>query len=259
MNNVLSIFRREFNSYFASPIAYGLLTVFLFIAGYFYYMFLQLFNMMSIQMYQQAQMYRQAPPTMNVNQMMIEGLMSNLSVVTLFVVPLIAMRLVAEEKKQGTLELLMTSPLKSWQWILGKYLAAYALYIVMLLPPAILVFSLNFFGNPENWPILTGFLGLVLIGGCLLAVGLLISCLTENQIIAAVVSFGASLFLFVINWLAELGGTLGRVAGALSIMRYFEDFAKGVLDVSSILFYFSFMLFGLYLTYRSIDSIRWRI
>ena len=259
MNNVLSIFRREFKSYFSSPIAYGLLTVFLFISGYFYYMFLQLFNMMSIQMYQQAQMYRQAPPAMNVNLQMIEGMMNNLSVVTLFIVPLIAMRLVAEEKKQGTLELLMTSPLMSWQWILGKYLAAFALYIIMLLPPFILVISLNFFGNPENWPIITGFAGLVLIGGCLLAVGLLISCLTENQIIAAVVSFGASLFLYVINWISELGGTMGQIASAVSIMRYFEDFSKGVVDVSSVLFYFSFIFFGLYLTYRSIDSIRWRI
>ena len=259
MNNVLSIFRREFNSYFVSPIAYFLLFVFLFIAGYFFSAILQYFNMMQVQMFQQAQMYQQAPPPINVNQVMIGPLMQNLSVISLFLFPLIAMRLVAEERKQGTIELLMTSPIHPWHWIIGKYLSAFALYLVMLLAPFLLTLSLSFFGDPELLPIMSGYLGLVLMGGSFLAIGILISSLTENQVIAAGMSFGISLFLFIIDWVSSAGGLLGKIASAISIMSYFEDFAKGVLDVSNVLFYLSFIFFFLYLTYRSIDSLRWRV
>lgn len=259
MKNILTIFRREMHSYFTSPIAYVVLAVFLSVAGYFYYAILSRFIMITIQMFQQSQMYQQAPPKINVNLYMIAPLLQNLSVITIFIAPLITMRLISEEKKQGTIELLMTSPIEPWQWIIGKYLASISLYAVMILPPFLLVLALKLFGNPEFWPVISGFLGLALMGGSFLAMGLLISSLTENQIVAGVISFGAFLLLWVLDWIADAGGSLGKVISSISVLQHYYDFSKGIIDVGNILFYLSFIIFSIYLTYRSIDSIRWRV
>lgn len=246
-------------TYFSSPIAYVILTVFLLLMGYFFYTILSFFMQYTFQMSQQAAYYG-TKMNINVNEMMIRQLFGNMAIIAVFMIPMITMRLIAEEKKTGTLELLMTSPITPLQWILGKYLAGFVLYGAMISFAFIPIFLLFLFGNPEFWPIITGYVGLLLLGGAFLSLGLLISSFTENQIISAAVSFFIFLLLWVIDWIADsLGYMWGSVVKYLSIVGHFDDFSKGVVDTNSIIFFLSFIIFGIFLTYRSIDSIRWRM
>ncbi|MCP4725943.1 MAG: ABC transporter permease subunit [bacterium] len=260
MKNIIALFLREFKSYFISPIAYVVLTMFLIITGYFFYANLSVFLDYMTNMMAQAQYYRQLPPPVDVNDYVIMPLFHNFSIVLLFMLPMITMRLFAEEKKTMTIELLMTSPLTTVQTVLGKYFAALALFIVMLLPTVIYFIIIGIYGNPELYPILTSYLGLFFLGASLMGIGLLISSLTENQIIAAAVTFGIYLLLWTIGWMASFAGPkFAAVINYLSIINHFNDFTRGVFDTKHILFYLSFAFFGLYLTYRSVESIRWRV
>jgi ABC-2 type transport system permease protein len=191
--------------------------------------------------------------------MLISPLLVNATVILLFVFPLITMRTYSEEKRSGTIELLLTSPLTDLQIILGKFLGAMALYAAMLVVTFIHVGLLFLYGTPEWKPVLTGYLGLLLMGGCFLSVGLLISSLTKNQIVAAMATFGVFLMLWVINWIGSfVGPTTQAVLQHLSITEHFDDFAKGIIDTKHLVYYFSFIAFGLFLTMKSVDSERWR-
>jgi ABC-2 type transport system permease protein len=255
MRNVMAIAQREIKAYFASPIAYILIGFFALLFGYFYYALLSFFERQSMQM----GMGMGGPQTMNVNQMLISPLLVNATVILLFVFPLITMRTYSEEKRSGTIELLLTSPLTDLQIILGKFLGAMLLYGAMLAVTLIHVGLLFLYGNPEWKPILTGYFGLLLMGGCFLSVGLLISSLTKNQIVAAMATFGVFLMLWVINWIGSfVGPTAQAVLQHLSITDHFDDFAKGIIDTKHLVYYFSFMAFGLFLTMKSVDSERWR-
>jgi ABC-2 type transport system permease protein len=254
MRNVLAIFNKEMRSYFYSPIAYVVIGIFLFISGYFFYGLLTQFLEFSMRSAIQAQYYRTLPPKMNVNEYVIRPLFLNLSVIGLFMMPAITMRLYSEEKKQGTIELLMTSPVTIFQTILGKFLAALSLFIVMIAPTVIYYGILARYGSPEWGPVLSGFIGLIFYGGGFISLGLLMSAFTENQIIAAVSTFGLFLILWVIDWLAGTNG----VFSYLSVTRHFDDFAKGVIDSQHVIFYLSMICLGLYLTYRTVESMRWR-
>jgi gliding motility-associated transport system permease protein len=255
MRNVLAIAQREIKAYFASPIAFILIGFFALLFGYFYYALLSFFERQSMQM----GMGMGGPQTMNVNQMLVSPLLVNATVILLFVFPLITMRTYAEEKRSGTIELLLTSPLTDLQIILGKFLGAMLLYAAMLAVTLIHVGLLFLYGNPEWKPILTGYLGLLLMGGCFLSVGLLISSLTKNQIVAAMATFGVFLMLWVINWIGSfVGPTTQAVLQHLSITEHFDDFAKGIIDTKHLVYYFSFIAFGLFLTMKSVDSERWR-
>ena len=255
MRNVMAIAQREIKAYFASPIAYILIGFFALLFGYFYYALLSFFERQSMQM----GMGMNGPQTMNVNQMLISPLLVNATVILLFVFPLITMRTYSEEKRSGTIELLLTSPLTDLQIILGKFLGAMLLYGAMLAVTLIHVGLLFLYGNPEWKPILTGYFGLLLMGGCFLSVGLLISSLTKNQIVAAMATFGVFLMLWVINWIGSfVGPTAQAVLQHLSITDHFDDFAKGIIDTKHLVYYFSFIAFGLFLTMKSVDSERWR-
>jgi ABC-2 type transport system permease protein len=169
------------------------------------------------------------------------------------------MRTYSEEKRSGTIELLLTSPITDLQIILGKFTGAMLLYLAMLAVTVIHVGFLFVFGNPEWKPIATGYLGLILMGGCFLSLGLFISSLTKNQIVAAMATFAVFLMLWVINWIATfMGPTAQSVLTYLSLTDHFDDFAKGVIDTKHIIYYLSFMAFGLFLTAKSVDSERWR-
>ena len=199
------------------------------------------------------------PATLNVNQQMIRPLLMNMTVVLLFVLPMITMRTYAEEKRSGTIELLLTSPLTDMQIILGKFVGALTLYATMLLVTLIYVGALFFFGSPEWKPIVTAYIGLLLLGGSFLSMGLLISSLTKNQIVAGMLTFGVFLLLWVIDWIGTFAGpTLEPIVNYLSITQHFDDFAKGVIDTKHVVYYLSFMTFGLFLTAKSVDSERWR-
>ena len=253
MRNIVAIAQRELRAYFASPIAYVLIGFFALLFGYFFYALLSFFERQSMQMGMGG------GQPMNVNQMLVGPLLMNATVILLFVFPLITMRTYSEEKRSGTIELLLTSPLTDLQIILGKFAGAMLLYAAMLAVTLIHIGMLFAFGNPEWKPIATGYLGLLMMGGCFISVGLLISSLTKNQIVAAMVTFAVFLMLWVINWIGSfVGPTTQAVLQHLSITEHFDDFAKGIVDTKHLVYYVSFMAFGLFLTMKSVDSERWR-
>jgi ABC-2 type transport system permease protein len=254
MRNTLAIAHKELRSYFASPIGYVVLGFFALLYGFFYVTMLNYFVRQSMQMAQFG-----GTEAMNVNQVMIRPLVQNVTILLLFLMPMVTMRSYAEEKRSGTMELLLTSPLKDIEIIMGKFLGALALWAAALAISFIHLGLLFVFGNPEWKPIATAYLGLLLMGGCFISVGLLISSLTSNQIVAGMATFGVFLFLWVINWIGSFSGpTVDRVTQYLSIIDHFDDFSKGILDTSHLVYYLSFISFGLFLTARSVDSERWR-
>jgi len=196
---------------------------------------------------------------MNLNEWIIRPLLSNLTVVNLFFIPLITMRLFAEEKRTGTIELLATSPVRDIEIILGKWLASVVLYACLLLFTAINFAFLFKYGNPDWKPLLVGYLGLLLQAGALLAIGTFISTLTKNQIIAGAVTFGVCLLLWVLEWVSGYEtASWARVLAYMSVVTHFESFGKGVLDSKDAVFYITVTFLGLFFTARSMESLRWR-
>jgi ABC-2 type transport system permease protein len=199
------------------------------------------------------------PATVNVNQDMIRPLLDNVTILILFVMPMVTMRTYAEEKRSGTIELLLTSPLTDFQIVMGKFLGAMALYACALAITWIHIGILFMYGEPEWKPIVTAYLGLFLLGGCFIAAGLFISSLTKNQIVAGLATFAVFLLLWIISWIGTFTGPTGTaISNYLSIIQHYEDFAKGVIDTTHLIFYLSFITFGLFLTAKSVDSERWR-
>jgi ABC-2 type transport system permease protein len=252
MRNILAVAGKEIRAYFTSPIAYVVIGMYTLLFGYFFYVMLTLFERQSMQMMQMG-------GTMNVNQMLVAPVFMNAEVVLLFLLPMVTMRTYSEEKKSGTMELLLTSPLSDWQIILGKFLGAMTLFAAMLATTLVHVGILFLFGEPEWKPIVTTYLGMLLMGGCFIALGLFISSLTRNQIVAATITFAAFLLFWVINWMGSfVGPTAQAVLAHLSIIDHFDDFAKGIIDTKHLIYYVSFIAFGLFLTAKSVDSERWR-
>lgn len=259
MRNIWTIARKELNSYFRSPIAYSVLVVFAVIFGYFFYTILSMFILQSLTQAQYAQMYGENIPPLNVNDMVIRPLLLNTSVICLFLVPMITMRLFAEEKKVGTIELLMTSPLTDAQIILGKFLAALLLYACLLALTVLHLLVLFRYGDPDWKPLVAGYLGQLLLGGCFLSIGLLFSTFTRNQLIAGSLTFFALLLLWIIDWTSQYSGSVwGQIASYLSLTTHIENFSKGVIDLKDTVYYLSVIGLGLFLAVRSVESVRWR-
>jgi ABC-2 type transport system permease protein len=258
MRNILAIVERELRAYFSSPIAYVVLTIFVFLSGLFFRSILaQVMQMGLISQMQAAQL---GPRPMDMPGMISRGFLSTMSVILLFIMPMLTMGLFSEEKKRGTIELLLTAPLTDLQVVLGKFFAAGTFFVILLLSTAIPTAVLYLYSTPASGPILTAYLGLLLYGLSIVAIGLFISTLTENQIIAAVLSFGTIMVLWLVDVVANNAEspTSKGILTYLSILSHLDDFMKGVLSTSHIIFYLSLMLIGLFLTYRSIDSLRWR-
>ena len=254
MKNVLIICGKEIKSYFSSPIAYLLMTIFAIIFGYFFFSASAYF----VQASMQSQMQGQNSP-MNVNDFIIGPLLGNASVVGLFLIPMISMRLFAEEKRQGTIELLMTSPIRDWEIIVGKWLGALIMYTCVIGISGLNVALLFAYGKPDWRPVLVGYLGLLLQGGCLLAIGTFISTTTSNQIIAGGATFATCLLLWVLDWVSSYQqAAWAKVIAYCSVLTHFEPFSKGVIDSKDVIFYLSVIFFGLFLTQRSLESLRWR-
>jgi ABC-2 type transport system permease protein len=254
MRNAWIICRKELGSYFVSPVAYLLLTMFGLIFGFFFWNALGFFVVESVEMQMRGQM-----SPMNLNEQVIRPLLSNVGVIGLFFIPMITMRLFAEEKRTGTIELLATSPIRDLEIIVGKWLAAMLLYSCLLLFTAVNFAFLFRYGNPDWKPLALGYLGLLLQAGALLAIGTFISTLTKNQIIAGAATFGVELLLWVIAWVGEYEtATWARVLSYLSIITHFESFGRGVLDSKDAIFYLTVIFLGLFFTARSMESLRWR-
>ncbi len=257
MRNALTIAAKELRSYFVSPIAYVVLTGFLLLGGWFFFNLLARFSLF-VNLYS-AMRNPDAQMRLNLNDFVIAPLLHNLSVVLVILVPVITMRSFAEEKRAGTYELLMTSPLSITEIVAGKFLGALAFMLVMVGLTAVYPLILMLYGNPEVGIIAAGYLGLLLLATAFLTIGLLTSSFTENQIIAAVTCLVVLLLLYVISWPAESAGpVLGAVLKYISLTEHFSEMVKGVIDTRDLVYFGSVIVLALFLTQRSVESVRWR-
>jgi ABC-2 type transport system permease protein len=257
VRNAFTIAGKELRSYFVSPIAYVVLTGFLLLGGWFFFNLLARFSFL-LSIYS-AMRNPEAQMRLNLNDFVVAPLLHNLSVVLVILVPVITMRTFAEEKRSGTYELLMTSPLSITEIVAGKFLGALGFVIVMIGLTGIYPVILLLYGNPEMGVIAAGYLGLLLLAIAFLTVGLLTSSFTENQIIAAVSCLVLLLLLYVISWPADTAGpVLGAVLKYVSLTEHFGEMVKGVIDTKDLVYFGSVILLALFLTQRSVESVRWR-
>jgi gliding motility-associated transport system permease protein len=255
MKGLYAIFRKETANFFVSPIAYAVIAIFLLISGFFFWANVSFMSLVSLQ----AANNPMVAERINLTDVVIRPLVQNMSIVLLFVMPLLTMRLFSEEKKSGTIELLLTYPVTDWSVLFGKFLSAALLLLIMLagtLPFLALLFGI---GNPDPGTLLSGYLGLLLMGAAFMALGIFISSLTENQIVAAAISFGSALLFWVLSWSSTLSGEkVGAVLRQLSILEHLESFNKGMLALPDLSFFVLFTAFFLFLTLRSLETNRWR-
>jgi ABC-2 type transport system permease protein len=236
MKNILAVAERELRSYFTSPVAYVVTALFLLMAGYLFALGLNITREASLR-----------------------GLIQNVSVLFLFITPALTMRLLAEEQRTGTVELLLTNPVQEWQIVLGKFLGSLGLLLVMLGLTLLYPLFLFMFGNPDVGPVLAGYLGVVLQGAAFLAVGLWASSMTQNQIIAAIVAFGALLILWLSESLGQfLGGTVGTIVSYTSLINHFNEFPRGVINSKDVIYYVTVVAAGLVLSTVFLQSRRVR-
>jgi ABC-2 type transport system permease protein len=254
LKNIWIICQKELKSYFASPIAYLLMAIFAVIFGFFFYSATAFFVMRGME----SQMMGRGQP-MDVNEWVIRPLLSNASVIALFLIPMITMRLYAEEKRSGTMELLMTSPVRDIEIVLGKFIASVLMFGCVIGVSALDLAALFAYGKPDWKPILVGYLGLLLQGSALIAIGTFISTTTRNQIIAGGATFAVCLLLWVLDWVSSYQQEAwAKAVSYLSVVQHFEPFSKGVIDTKDLIFFVSLTFFGLFLTARSLESLRWR-
>jgi len=237
MRNTFTIAWKETRTYFTTPVAYIVAMVFLAITGYFFV----------------------ASLSTSFPEAVVSPYLTPSTFVMVFLAPVLTMRLMAEEQKLGTIELLFTSPVRDWEIVLGKFLASMAFFTVTLFLTLFYVILLVLFGSPDVGPIFTGYLGLLLHGTAALSVGLLASSLTSNQIVAAVVAFGVLLLLALIDQLSNaVSGMAATLVSEISLVAHFGDFSRGIIDTGDLVYYISFIAFVLFLTVRSLESRRWR-
>jgi len=265
MRNIWAIFKKEFKIYFDTPVAYVVFGIFSLITGYFFLQIFSYFQRQSLQFlqYQAPQMLEH----MNLNDMVFRPLFLNINVFFLLMIPVITMRLIADEKRLKTYELLMTTPVSTWQIVMGKYLASLSVVLIMVLIVFIYPILLSFFGSEgglsagsiEWMPIITSGLGLFLAGAAFSALGIFASSLTESQIISAIVAFGLLLLFWVIGWAsAGAEGVSKEVLRYLSLLEHLDQFTKGLIELKDLVYYFSVIFFGLFLTQQTVSSQRWR-
>ncbi len=252
LSNIWTIARRDFRAYFTSPIAYIVIALFLFIMGWMF------FNNLSYFMSQSMQ-FQSMGKSPSIADGVVRPLYGNMNVVLLFMVPFVTMRLFAEEKKQHTIELLMTSPVTLTDIILGKFFSAFLLVLVMLLGTLVYPAVLFLTGNPDRGPIIGSYVGTCLLACSYISLGVLFSALTENQIVAGALTFAITLFFWLISWASQSAGpVVGDLLQYLSLIGHYANFSQGVLNTSDVIYYLSFTGISLFLTHRALDSFRWR-
>lgn len=259
IRNIAAIVEKEWRHYFGSPIAYVALFVWTLLFGIFFYYAFTFFLRQSMMMMQQEM--GGGGPKLSLNEYLIRPVIQNMAVVMLLMAPLLTMRLFAEEKRQGTLELLATSPITDWEIVLGKFVAAVGLYALMIAAGLVNVLVLwRYATTPPEWkPVATGALALLLFGSCFLALGTFVSTLTRNQIVAGALTFCLCLGMWTLGWGDDpSAGPVMKAVAYLGVTTHMEDLVKGVVDLKHIVFYLSFIFFGLFLAQQSVESQRWR-
>ena len=252
--NVWHILKREMKSYFVSPIAYVTIFIFLLISGYFFYTNINNYSFISLQAAVSSVGF-QATTTDGI----LRPLIGSMSIIMLLMMPLLTMRLFAEEKKSGTIELLLSYPIRDIEVLLGKFVACLIIFALMLALTLSYIVFLIFWSDPEYGPFFTGYLGLLLLGASVISLGVLASSLTENQIVAAAISFGLSILFWIIGWSSNfVGPKLATVLNYLSLLQHLQNFSKGIIETKDVIYYLSFIFLCLFLTLRSLESKRWR-
>ncbi len=255
MIKLLAIYKRELKYYFQSVTAYVAIGIFLAISGYFFFSLFRYYNLISFQ----ASRNPYFAQSLNLTDGLLRPFFSNISIILLLVLPLLTMRLLAEEKKQGTFELLLTYPIRDLDAVGGKFLASLTTFAVMLAGTFICPLLIFVFANPEPGPIFTGYLGLFLVGCTFISIGTFFSSLTNNQLVAGVTSFGVALFFLIIGWAVPfVGPRFAEALGQFSLLQHFDGFSKGLIDTQDLSYYLLMTLFFLFLTLRSLESTRWR-
>jgi len=256
MRNVMAVAGKELRAYFNSPIAYLVMTVWTALCGFIFYVLTGNLVAQTLRM----QMTGRGAPPMSLNEFIVRNMLQGiLMVVLLFLLPLITMRLYAEEKRSGTIELLVTSPLTDMEIILGKFLGALALYSVLIAISFLYIGVLFIYGNPNAKPLIANALGLLLFGAGLLALGMWFSTFTKNQIIAGVVSMVVFLVLWILDWTQSFStGKAAAVMSYMSISTHLDNFAKGVIDLTDVVYFVSLTALGIFLTARSVEALKGR-
>jgi len=256
MKNIFTLVGKELRLYFISPIAYVVAMVFLAVSDFLFYNQIRFYSGLSMQMMQmQGNM-----PELNIHDAIFRPTLMNMSIILILIMPLLTMRLFAEEKKARTNELLMTSPITITQIVLGKFIAVMVVYLLLLVLSLHLPLLLSA-AVPISWaPLFASYLGLFLMGGVFLSMGLFASSLTENQIIAAVISFGILIGLWMVSASGHnAGGSVFKeVASYLSLMSHLDGFVKGLISTRGVTYFISMTLLGLFLTHRVVESDRWK-
>jgi len=274
MNATWTIFTKELRSYLHSPVAYVLAFVFLIICGYFFQdsmnalsRYTSEYPMRVQQAYQMRQygMQAQMPPAPNIDLFVVQRTYGVMSFILLFIMPILTMRVFSEEYRSGSIELIWTSPVKTGEMLVGKYLGAVALYAVILALTLLFIALAYGFAEsgagPDSGLVLSSYIGMLLLGATFISVGVFASSLTENQIISAVISFSLLLFFLVVSAAADYVGnySAGEFLRYLSISGHVDSFLKGVLQLRDVVYYVTFTGFMLFLTNRVLESRRWRM
>lgn len=256
MRNIATLIGKEMKLYFISPIAYVVAAVFLLVSDYLFYNQILFYSSLSTQMIR----FQGNAPQLNIHQAVFRPTFLNMSIILLLIMPLLTMRLFAEEKKGRTTELLLTSPLTITEIVLGKFLAAWLIYLLLLGFTLHMPLLLGIFTQISWKPLLASYLGLALMGGIFLSIGLFASSLTENQIVAAVIAFGILIGFWLIGLSAQnVEGTAGgEVVKYLSLLDHLDNFVKGLIDTRDLTYFVSMTTLGLFLTHRVIESQRWK-
>jgi ABC-2 type transport system permease protein len=261
MSRVLTLSLRELRSQFVSPVGWVLGSAFLLLAGYFFFMLVMEFTRLlsNYTMYAQITQNPALLEQVSLNEFVVTGLFANLLVLFLFLVPALTMRCFAEERRQGTDELLLTAPVTPGQIVTGKYLGLLTLGIGLLAASGLYLGLLLHYGDPEAGPIFTGLLGLALAMAAMIALGMAVSAATENQVVAGFGSFVLFLLLFLVDWPADsVGGWLGEFLEGISLRHRFEGFARGLVASPDVIYFLSLAALGWWTARAILASSRFR-
>lgn len=236
MRATLAIAERELKAYFVSPVGYVVIAGFLLLASYLFYV-----------------------PLMIVGEPSLRRWTYNIVIILIILVPALTMRLIAEERKTGTIEVLTTSPVTDAQVVVGKFLGSLGFYAAMLAVTFVYPIILTRVGKPEMGPIVAGYIGLFLFGAAFLAIGLLASALSKSQVVGFVTAFVVLLLLFLLEWMAQGGSdVLMTAVRYIGIQQHLENFAKGIIDTKDVIYYLSVVALCLLLSVRALQAWKWR-
>ena len=261
MRGLYAIYRKEMNHYFVSPVAYIVVCVFLILSGVFFNSIMGEVIRYSLEAGMESMQMGGAGPSIDVPSVVLRGFLSLLGTIILFLTPFLAMGVFSEERRRGTMELLMTSPITDADIVLGKFLASLSLFAIMLLPTVFYIIYIFAHSDPAPaWRMIAGgYLGVLLLGGMLLSLGSFLSSLTENQIVSGVLIFGLSLLLWLLDFLTDQGNSaFAKSMQYAAVLQHYSPFIQGVIDTTGLVFFGCWIFFGIFLTMRSVESMRWR-